>query len=200
MEAFLKEGELNLEVTTTYAGFLCIFAAWIIDGSLPWMTGEAPMLQMLSKYLKITYLLPSNTTVYNQLVQIFEELHGKVVHEFAVSDIENAHETNLTHNLGHQVQNCIQHRYVDYTSDGSHIAGTIRCFINNNWKLIEHVVDFKPLAEKDHQELYGGKAFVNGMHEIGGLDKICFLNECCPTKSQQTYRFTSLASPLTMHQ
>jgi len=52
MEAFLKEGELNPAVTTTYKGFLRIFAAWIFDESLPWTTGEAPTLQMLFKYLK----------------------------------------------------------------------------------------------------------------------------------------------------
>jgi hypothetical protein len=85
MEVYLKEGELNLEVIPTYKGFLRIFLAWILDESLPWTAGEAPTLQMLFRYLKITYQLPSNTTVHNQLAHIFEELHGKVVCEFAVS-------------------------------------------------------------------------------------------------------------------
>lgn len=85
MEAFLKEGELNPGIVATYSGFLRIFAAWIIDESLPWSTGEAPTLQMLFKYLKITYQLPSDKTVRNQLVHIFQELHGKVVREFTVS-------------------------------------------------------------------------------------------------------------------
>ena len=84
MEAFLKEGELNPEVVVTYKGFLRIFSAWIIDESLPWTAGEAPTLQMLFRYLKITYQLPSDTTIRNQLLQIFEELRGKVVREFAV--------------------------------------------------------------------------------------------------------------------
>ncbi|KAF8232858.1 hypothetical protein L208DRAFT_1269719 [Tricholoma matsutake] len=53
-------------------------------------------------------------------------------------------------------------------------ARTIGCFINDDWELIEHVIDFKPLGEKEHQGLYGGKAFVDVMHEIGSLDKICF--------------------------
>ena len=53
-------------------------------------------------------------------------------------------------------------------------AGTIGCFINDGWELIEHVINFKPLAEKEHQGLYSGKAFVDGMCKIGGLDKICF--------------------------
>jgi len=84
MEVYLKEGEFNPKIVAMYKGFLCIFSAWIFDKSLPWTTGEAPTLKMLFKYLKIVYPLPSNTTVHNQLVGIFEELHGKVIHEFAV--------------------------------------------------------------------------------------------------------------------
>ena len=52
-------------------------------------------------------------------------------------------------------------------------AGTVGCFINDDWELIEHVIDFKLLGEKEHQGLYGGKAFVNAMSDIG-LDKIYF--------------------------
>ena len=96
MEAFLKEGELNLEIIATYLGFLHIFVAWIIDESLPWMTGEALTLQMLFKYLKIMYQLPSNTTVCNQLVHIFKELHGKVVREFIVRMLSEVLESDLT--------------------------------------------------------------------------------------------------------
>jgi hypothetical protein len=84
MEAYLKEGELNPAVVATYKVFLRIFSAWIFDESLPWTMGEASTLQMLFRYLKITYQLPSDTTVRNQLAHIFEELHGKVVREFAV--------------------------------------------------------------------------------------------------------------------
>ena len=84
MEAYLKEGELNPEVIATYKGFLHIFSASIINESLPWTAGEAPTLQMLFIYLKITYQLPSDTTIHNQLAHIFEELYGKVIHEFAV--------------------------------------------------------------------------------------------------------------------
>jgi hypothetical protein len=86
MEAYLKEGKLNPSITTTYKGFLRIFSAWILDESLPWTAGKAPTLWMLLKYLKVNYPLPSDTTIRNQLVHIFGELHGKVVHEFAVSD------------------------------------------------------------------------------------------------------------------
>ena len=84
MEAYLKDGELNPQVVVTYEGFLRIFSAWILNESLPWTTGEAPTLRMLFKYPKINYQLPSDTTLCNQLVHIFNELHGKVVCEFSV--------------------------------------------------------------------------------------------------------------------
>lgn len=74
----MKEDKLNPEVVVTYRGFLHIFVAWILDKSLLWTTG-APTLKMLFKYLKITYQLPSDTTVHNKLAWIFDELHGKVV-------------------------------------------------------------------------------------------------------------------------
>lgn len=84
MASYLKDGELNPQIVATYKGFLRIFSAWILDESLPWTTGEAPTLHMLFRYLRVNYKLPSDTTVHNQLVHIFEELHGKVVREFAV--------------------------------------------------------------------------------------------------------------------
>jgi hypothetical protein len=51
-------------------------------------------------------------------------------------------------------------------------ACTIGSFINDDWELIERVVDFKPLEDKEHEGLYGGKAFVDGAQKRGGLDKI----------------------------
>ena len=84
MAEYLKAGELNPAVMATQKGFLRLFSAWILDESLPWTTGEAPSLDLLFKYLKVKFILPSDTTVRNQLGKIFLELHGKVVREFAV--------------------------------------------------------------------------------------------------------------------
>lgn len=82
LEEFLTtEGELNPEVIPTQKGFLRLFAAWIIDESLPWTTGEAPGLRALFTYLKVNFYLPSDTTVRNHLAHIFAELHEKVVRE-----------------------------------------------------------------------------------------------------------------------
>ena len=85
MRAYLKEGELNPAVNPTQTGFYRLFAAWILDKSLPWTTGEAPSLKLLFQYLKVKFVLPSDTTVRNQLGRIFAELHGKVVRDFTVS-------------------------------------------------------------------------------------------------------------------
>lgn len=84
MKEYLKKGELNPAAIVTQKGFYRLFAAWILDESLPWTTGEAPTLRILFKYLKVNYQLPSDTTVRNQLAHIFSELHGKIVREFSV--------------------------------------------------------------------------------------------------------------------
>ncbi|KAF8888702.1 hypothetical protein CPB84DRAFT_1461956 [Gymnopilus junonius] len=85
MEAYLCEGQLNPAIEPTQKGFLRIFSAWILDESLPWTTGEAPGLHALFRYLKLRYELPTDTTVRNQLAEIFANLHAKVVKIFSVS-------------------------------------------------------------------------------------------------------------------
>jgi hypothetical protein len=52
-------------------------------------------------------------------------------------------------------------------------ACTIGSFMNDDWELIQHVVDFAPLQDKEHKGLYAGKAFVDSVCKHGGLDKIC---------------------------
>lgn len=70
---------------------------------------------MLFRYLKITYQLPSDTTVRNQLAHIFQELLGKVVREFAVSIFLESTIMVLILLPGSQIQDCLCHRYVDHT-------------------------------------------------------------------------------------
>lgn len=48
-------------------------------------------------------------------------------------------------------------------------ACTIALFVDDDWKLIEWVVDFKPLNNKDHEEIHGRLAFVNSVCKRGGL-------------------------------
>jgi len=57
-------------------------------------------------------------------------------------------------------------------------ACTIAHFIDDDWNLIERVVDFKPLADKEHEGKEGGHAFVNGARARGGLDKMSVMLFC----------------------
>ncbi|KAF9032729.1 hypothetical protein BJ165DRAFT_1357695, partial [Panaeolus papilionaceus] len=129
MNRFLEEGKLNPAIEPTQKGFLRIFAAWILDDDLPWTQGESPMLANLFKYLKVQFALPSDTTVRNQLAKIFAELHNKCVK----SKIAFATDTWTN-------------RQMIYT-----FAGSIASFINDDWELIERVIDFKPLESEEHQ-------------------------------------------------
>ena len=54
-------------------------------------------------------------------------------------------------------------------------ACSVACFINDDWEIIERVIDFKPLEDKEHEGLYGGKAFVEGACKIGGFNKISLM-------------------------
>ncbi|KAF4611808.1 hypothetical protein D9613_004630 [Agrocybe pediades] len=144
MEGFLKEGALNPSIEPTQTGFQRLFAAWILDESLPWTTGESPTLASLFEYLRVTYTLPTDTTVRKELARIFAELHGKIVKQFAAvkSKIAFATDTWTT-------------KQMVYT-----FACTVASFIDDDWKLIEHVIDFQPLQDKQHEGFYAGLAFV----------------------------------------
>ena len=174
MEVYLKEGELNPEVIATYREFLHIFSAWIFDESLLWTTGEVPTLQMLFQYLKVTYQLPSDTTVRNQLAYIFEELHGKVVREFAVGGLSTKVLCLSYSEFFQAVTSKITYATDIWTTPQMvyTFACSVSCFINDDWQIIEHMIDFKPLENKEHEGLFGGKAFVDGASKIGSLDKI----------------------------
>ena len=52
------------------------------------------------------------------------------------------------------------------------LACTVGCFINEDWELIERVLDVKPLGDKGNEGVYGGMAFVRGARKCGGTDKI----------------------------
>ena len=59
-------------------------------------------------------------------------------------------------------------------------ACTIGSFINEDWELIERVVNFKVLEDKEHEGIHGGKAFVESTCKIRSFDKISQLgsNSC----------------------
>jgi hypothetical protein len=51
-------------------------------------------------------------------------------------------------------------------------AGTIASFIDEDWQLIERMVNFYHIQDKDHKGEWAAKAFVKTAAERGGLDKI----------------------------
>lgn len=177
MAQYLREGELNPAVVPTQRGFLRLFSAWILDESLPWTTGEAPTLRLLFKYLKINFMLPSDTTVRNQLGHIFGELHSKVVREFTVSmgSAQNEYQTYLTNHKN--VKSKIAYATDTWTTKQMvyTFACTIGTFIDDDWNIIERVVDFHPLESHEHEGIHAGKAFVDGAAKCGGLKKISTL-------------------------
>jgi hypothetical protein len=48
----------------------------------------------------------------------------------------------------------------------------VGCFINDDWEIIKHVIDFKPLEDKKYEGLYGRKAFVDEACWISSFNKI----------------------------
>ncbi|CDO78267.1 hypothetical protein BN946_scf184558.g1, partial [Trametes cinnabarina] len=123
--------------------------AWILDEDLPFTTGESLSLARLFKYLKIKFVLPSDTTVRNVLAQIFIDMHAKVVREFTRVKSKIAYSTDTWTT-----------RQMVFT-----FAGTLAHFIDDDWTLIERLVDFYHIQE--HQGREGARAFVKSAAEEG---------------------------------
>ena len=51
-------------------------------------------------------------------------------------------------------------------------AGTIANWINNDWQIVERMVNFYHIQDKDHEGEWAAKAFVNTVAERGGLNKM----------------------------
>ena len=51
-------------------------------------------------------------------------------------------------------------------------AGTIAHFIDDDWNLVERLVDFHHMGDKEHAGAYTAKAFVKSAAGRGGLKKI----------------------------
>jgi hypothetical protein len=51
-------------------------------------------------------------------------------------------------------------------------AATVASFVNEEWELIERVIDFKPLESKEHEGFYAARALVEGARRAGSLHKI----------------------------
>ena len=51
-------------------------------------------------------------------------------------------------------------------------ACTIGTFIDEDWEIVERVIDFKVLDEDEHKGLYAGKAFADSASGVGGFNRI----------------------------
>ena len=51
-------------------------------------------------------------------------------------------------------------------------AGTLASFIDEDWQLIEQMVNFYHIQDKYHEGEWAAKAFIKTAAERGGLDKI----------------------------
>ena len=51
-------------------------------------------------------------------------------------------------------------------------AGTIAHFVDDDWNLVERLVDFHHMGDKEHAGAYAAKAFVKSAVGQGGLKKI----------------------------
>lgn len=51
-------------------------------------------------------------------------------------------------------------------------AGTIAHFINDDWELVERLVDFHHMGDKEHAGAHAAKAFTKSAADRGGLKKM----------------------------
>ncbi|KAJ6483392.1 hypothetical protein C8R45DRAFT_768426, partial [Mycena sanguinolenta] len=107
--------------------FLKVFAAWIIEDDLAFTTGETVAIARLFKFLNSRYMLPSDTTVRNTLATMFADMY-RLVNKLAIST-----DTWTT-------------RSMHFT-----FAGTIGSWISSDWELLERVLDFHPIEDKEHE-------------------------------------------------
>lgn len=54
-------------------------------------------------------------------------------------------------------------------------AGSIAGWIDNDWNLVERVIDFHPIADKEHEGEYAAIGLAKVLQDLGILDKISFL-------------------------
>lgn len=61
-------------------------------------------------------------------------------------------------------------------------AGTLAHFINDDWEVVEHLIDFHQLVDKEHTGEDAARAFVVSAKLCGGLTQICtyvvYLTHC----------------------
>ena len=54
-------------------------------------------------------------------------------------------------------------------------TGTIANWIDDDWQMVERMVNFYHIQDKDHEGEWAAKAFVNTAAERGGLNKMSII-------------------------
>jgi hypothetical protein len=52
-------------------------------------------------------------------------------------------------------------------------AGTIASWIDDDWNLVDRVIDFRSIAELEHQGEYAARGFIKTAMAFNALEKIC---------------------------
>ncbi|KAF7364657.1 Eukaryotic translation initiation factor 3 [Mycena venus] len=153
MEEFLREGKLNPAVRPTQKGFYAVFAAWILEDDLP--------------FTPCKFLLPSDTTVRNQLAKIYCEMF------IALKDDLKARFSALI-----LVNSKIALATDTWTTKSMMFtfAGTIGSWITEDWELVERVLDFHPIQDKEHEGVRAAYALAERLSNLQILEKIITLD------------------------
>jgi hypothetical protein len=51
-------------------------------------------------------------------------------------------------------------------------AGTIASWITEDWELVERVINFHPIVDKEHEGEFAAKAMAKALSDMGVLEKI----------------------------
>ncbi|KAK7001674.1 hypothetical protein R3P38DRAFT_3368049 [Favolaschia claudopus] len=156
MAEYLAEGKLNPAINSTQKNFYKIMSAWIIEDDLPFTTGQTPGIQRLFAFLQTRYMLPSDTTVRNTLAELYIDMYELIKSELAEikSKIAVATDTWST-------------RAMTFT-----FAGVIGSWITSEWELVERVLDFHPIEDKEHEGEYAALGLAKRLNELKALEKL----------------------------
>ncbi|KAI4293675.1 hypothetical protein K525DRAFT_174621, partial [Schizophyllum commune Loenen D] len=109
-------------------GFNRVFASWCFVDGMPFSAGETTAAARMFAYIKCNFSLPSDTTVRNQVARIFLDLRAASVQS------KIAYSTDTWTNAG-----------MIFT-----FAGILAHWVDEDWEMVERLVDFRHLDEGDH--------------------------------------------------
>ncbi|KAF5366557.1 hypothetical protein D9758_009004 [Tetrapyrgos nigripes] len=134
MQRYIRKGLENPAYEPTEKGFRQYIAAWILEDNLPFTMGESTALRRVFEYVKVRFALPSDTTVRKTLDDITKELHTNLVEEISRVRSRISYSTDVWTNCQMVFS----------------FSGIIAHWIDDDWKLVERLVDFKHLDDHEH--------------------------------------------------